>query len=103
MLHSFANKTEILSTPTAKGYKLAETSSNEIVLLQIDSKAKIPAHPLPVNAVFYVTKGRGEITIEEESFTMQKGDVIEVKANVQRSWTNIATESLELLVVKEKS
>ena len=102
MIHLFANKVEVLNTTNAKGYKLAETNLNEIVLLQIDKGAEIPAHPLPVNVVFYVTKGKGEITIEGNTFSAQKGDVVEVKANVQRSWMNNTSESLELLVIKEK-
>ncbi len=102
MIHPFTNKIEILNTKNAKGFKLAETSLNEIVLLQIKKGVEIPTHPLPVNVVFYVTKGKGEITIEEDTFSTQKGDVIEVKANLQRSWMNNTSESLELLVIKEK-
>ena len=102
MFYPYYDKTEVLNTDSAKGYRLAETEINEIVLLHIYKGGEVPPHALPVNVVFYVISGKGNITIKNKLIQANTGDVIEVKANIQRSWVNANIEKLELLAIKEK-
>lgn len=102
MKHENLKKIEVLKTENVEGYKLAETEFNEIIELELHATGIVDAHSLPINVVFYVVKGTGIITIDGELFNAHEGDVIEVKANAQRSWKNENNELLKLLVIKQK-
>jgi len=102
MHYPYNNKKEVLKTDKANGNLLASTNSNDIVELFIDHDGLIPAHALPIDVTFYVIKGSGAITIDNETIAARQGDVIEVKRGLERSWHNQSTESLKLLVIKQK-
>lgn len=97
------NRIEVLKTENALGFRLAETEFSEIVELELMPQGAIEAHALPINVVFYVISGQGVITINNDSFRVQTGDVIEVSAKSQRAWKNNSNEILKLLVIKQKS
>lgn len=94
-------KKEVLNNNGAQGFRLAQTSLSEIVKLEIEPGGKIPAHSLPINVVFYVIKGEGIALVNDEKYVVDLGDVIEVAAHNQRSWSNISDSMLELLVIKQ--
>ncbi len=102
MLYPYSDKVEVLNIDSAKGFRLAQTKLNEIVLLHIEQGGKIALHALPMNVTFYVISGNGIATIEDKTINAKTGDVVDVKANVQRGWENTNIEKLELLVIKEK-
>ena len=103
MIYPYINKTEVLKTEQANGFLLAETDNNDIVELHVKEKGLIPAHALPIDVVFYVISGKGNIIISNEEINASKGDVIEVKHDQERTWHNPFTETLILLVIKQKS
>ncbi len=102
MLYPYSDKVEVLNIDGAKGYRLAQTKLNEIVLLHIKQGGEIALHALPMNVTFYVIAGNGSATIENKTIQANIGDIIEVKANTLRGWKNTNIEKLELLVIKEK-
>ncbi|MBI9068589.1 MAG: cupin domain-containing protein [Salinivirgaceae bacterium] len=101
MQHKNSDKVEVLKTEFAQGFKLANTSLHEIVHLSLEQKGIVPAHALNVNVVFYVIKGEGNLTVENDTYIAKTGDVLEVTANLQRSWINKSLTTLELLVIKQ--
>lgn len=98
-----SKKIEVLKTDKASGFKLAETEFSEVVELELKPQGVIDAHALPINVVFYVISGNGEIIIDDELLSTQVGDVIEVKANKQRGWVNNSDKTLRLLAIKQKA
>ncbi|WP_430816216.1 cupin domain-containing protein [Carboxylicivirga sp. RSCT41] len=94
-------KTEVLNTPLAKGYKLATSNNNELVELSLAPNGEVPAHALPIHVTFYLVSGQGTLTVNGNTFTAYKGDVLTVEANQERSWINTGTTDLKLLVIKE--
>ena len=102
MIYPNAKKTEVLKTDEAVGYLLAGTDNNDIVELHIHKNGEIPAHSLPIDVTFYVASGRGSITIVNEKVDTLKGDIIDVKKDLDRAWQNLHDESLILLVIKQK-
>lgn len=102
MKYPYDQKKEVLNTPAAQGYLLAETHNNDIVELHIAENGEVPAHALPVDVTFYVVSGRGCITIANEKTDAEPGDIITVERNLERAWFNPNTESLKLLVIKQK-
>ncbi|TLX72153.1 cupin domain-containing protein [Labilibacter sediminis] len=100
MQYSYNNKVEVLNTPNAKGFKLAEVHQKELVELRLMPGGEVPEHALPVDVDFYVVKGQGTITIDGKDFSAHKGDVVSVDADSQRGWKNNGVEELVLLVIK---
>ena len=95
-----SQKSEVLNTPLAKGYRLAACNNNELVELNLSPNGEVPAHALPIHVTFYVISGQGTITINDQTFMANTGDVLSVEANQQRSWLNTGTTDLKLLVIK---
>lgn len=102
MIHPYNNKTQVLNTEGAKGYLLAATDNNDFVELHLAEKGLVPAHSLPIDVTFYVVSGRGVAIISGKQIRASKGDIIEVKKDLDRVWQNPYTEPLVLLVVKQK-
>ncbi len=103
MIYSSENKQLVFDQANAKGFKLAETSLNELVKLEIGKGGEITEHALPIHVTFYVIKGEGLATINGKSNKCNQGDVIEVGANEQRGWRNESDVLLEILVLKAKA
>jgi len=102
MLYPNTKKTEVLKTEEAEGFLLAATDNNDFVELLIHQNGMIPAHALPIDVSFYLISGRGEITISDKKLNASKGDIIEVKKDLERTWHNPFIEPLKLLVIKQK-
>ena len=102
MKFQYSNKIEVLKTDKAVGYQLASTNNNDIVELHLEADGQVPPHALQIDVTFYVISGQGKITIDNKEISAAKGDVIEVKKNLDRSWLNDSSETLSLLVIKEK-
>ena len=102
MIYPYTNKKEVLNTGEAVGYLLAETGNNDLVELHIEKNGLVPAHALPIDVTFYVVSGMGNITIANEKTDASKGDIVDVKRDLLRSWHNPFPETLKLLVIKQK-
>ena len=98
---------EILNTSNGQklnvpfnAWALAKISGTELVEFHLDSGESIPEHTNPVNVVFYILKGVGILSLEEESFELQEGDSYAVKKDLQREWKNTGKSALQVLVIK---
>ena len=103
MIYPYSKKAEVLNTTEATGYLLAETENNDIVELHIFENGLVPAHSLPIDVTFYVISGKGSITVSDDKAEANQGDVIVVKRNQERIWQNPFSETLKLLVIKQKA
>jgi len=86
--------------PGLKARKMFTGEKAELIHLVLGPGECLPLHANPFDVVFYVLKGKGQLSIENESATLTIGDTVEVKANIQRGWANTGEEDLALLVVK---
>jgi len=102
MIFRNKNKELVYDQLNAKGYKLADTTLNELVKLEIEKGGEIPVHTLPIHVSFYVVSGDGTAIVSEQKIKVSKGDVISINAYVNRGWVNEEDDLLELLVCKEK-
>ena len=100
MQYSYQNKEEVLNTPLAKGFRLAQTNGRELVELRLHPQGEVPPHVLTVHITFYVIAGQGALMVDNEKVTAGKGDVFSVAANLQRSWKNTGSKDLVLLAIK---
>ena len=96
-LVTFSQKKGVLKIPedllAVKTYLLS-TKNYTVALICLDAEQKIPAHPEPYAACFYVVSGKAMFTIGKEQFQLSKGQMIYAPANEIR-----AIQSLEKLVL----
>lgn len=102
MHYPYQNKEEVLNTPLAKGYRLAQVKQGELVELRLQPKGEVPPHALPIHVTFYVVSGQGTLLIDDESTMARQGDVLVVESNQRRAWLNTGSDSLVLLVIKDR-
>lgn len=81
-------------------FKLAGNQSVELIEIVLKAGEQVEKHINPLDVVFYVLKGKGELLVDDTSYTLLKGDSIAVEKNVDRAWINHQSEQLVLLVVK---
>lgn len=77
-------------------------STEKISLLELHLKPgeEIPSHQNPLDVVFYVINGQGNVTIEGETLEAKTGDCIPISKNFDRGWLNPSNMELILLVIK---
>jgi quercetin dioxygenase-like cupin family protein len=91
---------EIYTLEGAKGFRILNKEGLEFVELRIQKNAKIDTHSLPFAVFFYVVGGRGELSIDNDSYQVEKGDFAYCEKNKNRSWHNKNAEELRILVCK---
>lgn len=82
------------------GQKFHRSEFAEIVRLEIQPGATLKLHKTPVDVVFYVLAGEGQIQIGDEVQTVRQDMAIESPQMIPHGWKNSGTESLRLLVIK---
>jgi quercetin dioxygenase-like cupin family protein len=92
---------KIYEQNAAEGYKILNEEGLEFVELRIQENAKIESHSLPFAVFFYVVSGSGELSIDNDSYQVEKGDFAYCETNKNRSWHNKSTEELHILVCKK--
>ncbi len=92
---------EIYAEDGAKGFKILNEEGLEFVELRIQKNAKIDTHSLPFAVFFYIVGGSGELSIDNDSYQLEKGDFAYCEKNKNRSWHNKNTEELRILVCKK--
>ena len=81
---------------------LQEDDYLTVIRLDIDEEHTLEAHINPEKVVFYVLDGKGACNVDRENYILEKGDMIEVAAGRERSWRNLGSQVLELMVIKYK-
>lgn len=82
------------------GRIMYSNSPLELIQLTLKPKEVLALHANPFDVVFYLVKGKGTLTIETESQTIQGNATIFVEKGKQRGWKNPSEEDLVLLVIK---
>jgi len=76
--------------------------SAKVELIHVSLKAGeiIEKHPNPMDVVFYVIAGKGNITVEDSDYSVDKNTTIFVPARLKREWKNTGKTNLRILVLK---
>ncbi len=72
----------------------------ELVHLKLATGESLEMHKNPFDVIFYILKGEGILTVEEETRTFSGFVSIEVKATEMRAWKNNSDTDFEILVIK---
>jgi quercetin dioxygenase-like cupin family protein len=80
--------------------KMCKTETAELVRLLIPPGKAMHSHDNPFDVIFYVVKGSGELTVEDEVLLMNTESCTRVETGKKRAWKNLGTDDLIILVVK---
>lgn len=80
--------------------KMWKTETTELVRLVIPPGKNMHSHDNPFDVIFYVMKGSGELTVEDEVLALNSESCTQVEAGKNRAWKNPGTDDLIILVVK---
>lgn len=83
-----------------EAWRLIQTKQLELIQIHLKPNETIGQHRNPIDVVFYVLKGEGELTVESVSYCMNKGDCIFVENAKLRGWVNWSDQELKLLIIK---
>ncbi|MGM0509132.1 MAG: cupin domain-containing protein, partial [Fusobacteriota bacterium] len=61
---------------------------------------ELPTHKTPVDVIFYVISGKGEVEIGDERKEVEEGSFIDSPANIPHAWYNPNNKPLSVLVIK---
>lgn len=89
---------EVLKSPQA--FLCHKSAEAELVELVMKKGESIPLHLNPVMVIFYVVNGKGDLTIDDDTYSLKGGDIAQVYPEEQRAWINNSEEELKLLVFK---
>lgn len=78
-----------------------KSTKNEIILLTIPSGETLPHHKNVLPVTFFIIKGKGKVTVNNETFLVEEGDCFHIEPNKDREWINNSNEVLRILVIKE--
>ncbi len=102
MIRKYEDSKIVFDNDGALGKSITEIGGNELVHLKLETGKIVPEHALPIEVTFFIVSGSGIISIDGEKFKAKKNDVVFVKSDSQRGWTNDSREeTLELFVVKK--
>ncbi|MBI9019866.1 MAG: cupin domain-containing protein [Verrucomicrobia bacterium] len=94
--------TEVFRAGKSTGHLVATAEQADVVLLNLEPGAHIPAHALEVNVLFAVASGSATLTAGGESSELAAGDVAEVPPGERREWENTTGQPCRIFVVKQK-
>jgi quercetin dioxygenase-like cupin family protein len=97
-IYTKSDQQEVMSAPLA--FKCMNDRNIEIVLISLKKGEKIPIHNNPFEVIFFVKSGKGVLTVEEESYTLEENESALISDTDNRSWVNNEQKVLELLVIK---
>ena len=90
----------ILKNDGVTGRLIFRSDKLEMVRITIEPQKEIAKHAVPFNAQFYVVDGEGIFFLGEESYAMKRDSMVGCPKEVERSWKNLSSVNLELLVIK---
>jgi len=83
------------------GRKLFASEKLEVVHLTLHPGEKMDPHSNPVDVVFFIIEGAGELAIGGDSLAVSVNQSIFVRAGILRGWKNTGTGPLRILVIKD--
>lgn len=81
-------------------WKIQENEKTALIRISLKPGAFVEPHINEYSVIFYILSGSGDLTIDDEIFSLVANDSIKVPAGAMRSWTVNSTNDLQLLVVK---
>lgn len=79
---------------------LVNRDSVSVVMLSLPPNGVVPMHETPVDVLFYIANGRGEVTIGDETAPVQAGDFVVSPAKIPHGLKAAADSKLEVFVIK---
>lgn len=89
--------------PLIEGRRIHQSNHLEIVHLALEPGGVMEAHSMPVDILFYVLEGNGNLYVNDVQYILGKDDFIEVPGTAMRFWRNESDTPLNLLVIKSIS
>lgn len=90
----------VLNKNGMHGVKLYSAPEGEIVQINFEPGAHLPAHKTPVNVCFYVVEGTASLQIGDESQDFGAGSLVESPKDIPHAVTNPGEGLLRILVIK---
>lgn len=75
----------------------------DLVHLTLKKGESIAKHDNPIDVIFFVKEGNGNLTLNNEMLEITANDCIPVKTGIQRSMENLNDADLKVLVFKIKN
>ncbi len=100
MVLKFNDAETVLTADGVIGKKRAARPGCEIVQIRVEAGKKVPSHEMSVPTTFIVTYGTVEANIGKEHLILERGDIVEVEANVPREWINNTDDFFEITTIK---
>jgi quercetin dioxygenase-like cupin family protein len=82
------------------GKQFTSDSKTEVVQLEFEPGAGLPAHKTPVDVIFYCISGKGVITIEDTEYPLKEGGMLDSPAEIPHAVENRGDNNFLLLVIK---
>ncbi len=92
------SRKQILESPDA--FFCHKSEQAELIELSLKQGEEIEMHLNLVNVIFYVLSGVGVLIIDNQSYTLQSGDIAQIYPDEQRAWINNFENELRLLAIK---
>lgn len=80
--------------------KLYSKEEAEIMQLTLVENQDLADHVTPVDVIFYIVEGKGEVRIGDEKESVEKGMMIESPKNIPHGLKNTGQEDFTFLVIK---
>ena len=84
-----------------EGYIMHSSSSLEVIHLCLHPGQIIARHPNPFDVVACVIEGEVELNMGDNQTKLALYDVVEIKKNADRGFTNKGTSKARLLILKK--
>jgi quercetin dioxygenase-like cupin family protein len=91
---------EVLRKEALVANKLISKSEVEVVRIAIEEGGTLPVHTTPVEVVFYILAGSGEVEIGEDRTSVDAGALVESPKNIPHALHNTSAGVFEVLVIK---
>lgn len=82
------------------GEMLFSSEKCQLIRLTLKKDESLSKHKNPVDVVFYILDGNGEIEINSEKAILKAGCSVYVSKEEDRSWRNLSEKELRILVYK---
>lgn len=80
--------------------KVYSKEDAEIIQMNLTPGQTLIKHATPVDVIFYIVEGSGQVLIGDEAIDAQKGQFVESPKNIIHSLSNTGTENFVVLVIK---
>jgi quercetin dioxygenase-like cupin family protein len=84
-------------------YKMYSSPDLDIVHLHLGPGENIGIHVNPVDVIFCILEGKGHLQFDDTAIILEKHDVIQVDAGLNRGMSNPGRDELRILVIKKMS